>query len=105
MKPDLLADGRAKLLPAELFSLLAGAAHGHQRFENFRHVGGLGTFELSGQFGGGGGAVAVQRGFDGLHALGHFSRFHNLLFCSVADSFNDTTILSGAFLPDGEFVG
>ena len=54
--------------------MLTGAAHGNQRFENLRHIGSVGAFELPGQFGGRGRAVAVQRGFDGLHALGHFFR-------------------------------
>jgi len=35
----------------ELSALLAGAAHCHLRLENFRHVGGLGAFELLRQFG------------------------------------------------------
>jgi hypothetical protein len=34
-----------------------------------------------------------------------FICFHNLFLGSVADSFNDTTILSGALLPDCEFNG
>jgi hypothetical protein len=37
----------AGLSPAELPGLLAGAAHGHQRFENFRHVGRLGALEMA----------------------------------------------------------
>ena len=38
----------AGLSPAELPGLLAGAAHGHQRFKNLCHVGGFGAFELPG---------------------------------------------------------
>ena len=38
---------------------LAGAAHGDQRFGNFRHGGGLGALELAGQ-GGGHGVKAVH---------------------------------------------
>jgi len=44
-------------------------------------------------------------GVDAFECVCHFSCFHNLFLGSVADSFNDTTILSGALLPDGEFAG
>jgi hypothetical protein len=44
----------------------------------------------------------VWSGVDAFERVRHFSSFHNLLFGCVADSFNDTTILSGALLLDGK---
>jgi len=47
----------------------------------------------------------VRSGVYAFERISHFSCFHNLFLGSVADSFNDTTILSDALLPDGEFAG
>jgi hypothetical protein len=45
----------------------------------------------------------VRSGIDAFEGVRHFSCFHNLLFDRVVDSFNDTTILSGALLLNCEF--
>ena len=42
----------------------------------------------------------VRSGVDVFERIRRFSCFHNLFFGCVADSFNDTTILSGALLMD-----
>ena len=93
MNPDLLADGRtdfrfdafneAQAHPAEFI----GRADGGGNFQR-------GLFHLA--------PAKVRRGVDTFERIRHFS-FHNLLFGCVVDSFNDTTILSGAFLLDCEF--
>jgi hypothetical protein len=49
------------------------------------------------------GPAKVWSGVDAFKCVRYFSCFHNLLFGCVVDSFNDTTILSGAFLLDREF--
>ena len=95
MNPDLLADGRADFRfdafneaqahPAEFIGRADGGGH-FQR----------GLFHLA--------PAKVRGGVDAFECVCHFSCFHNLFFSFVADSFNDTTILSGAFLPDGEFA-
>jgi len=96
MNPDLLADGRADFRfdafneahahPVEFI----GRADGGGNFQR-------GLFYLA--------PAKVRCGVDAFERVCHFSCFHNLLLGSVADSFNDTTILSGALLPDGEIVG
>jgi len=96
MNPDLLADGRAD------FRLDAfNEAHAHPvEFIGRADSGGnfqRGLFHLA--------PAKVRCGVDAFERVCHFSCFHNLLLGSVADSFNDTTILSGALLPDGEIVG
>jgi hypothetical protein len=44
----------------------------------------------------------VRSWIDAFECVRHFSCFHNLFFGCVADSFNDTTILSVALLLNGE---
>ena len=42
----------------------------------------------------------VRSGVDVFERIRRFSYFHNMFFGCVADSFNDTTILSGALFTD-----
>ena len=96
MNPDLLPDGRADFRfdaldeahahPAEFI----GRADGGGNFQR-------GLFHLA--------PAKVRGGVDAFERVCHFSCFHNLLLGSVADLFNDTTILSGALLAEDEFAG
>jgi len=96
MNPDLLPDGRADFRfdaldeahahPAEFIGRADGGGH-FQR----------GLFHLA--------PAKVRGGVDAFERVCHFSCFHNLLLGSVADLFNDTTILSGALLAEDEFAG
>lgn len=94
MNPDLLADGRANFRFDALDEAHAhpvefiGGADGGGHFQR-------GLFHLA--------PAKVRSGVDAFERVGCFSCFHNLLLGSVADSFNDPTILSGPLLPDGEF--
>ena len=96
MNPDLLADGRANFRFDALDEAHAhpvefiGRADGSGHFQR-------GLFHLA--------PAKVRGGVDAFERVCHFSWFHNLLLGSVADSFNDTTILSGALLTNGEFTG
>ena len=96
MNPDLLADGRADF---RFYAL--NEAHAHTvEFVGRADDGGYfqrGLFHLT--------PAKVRGGVDAFERVCHFSCFHNLFLGSVADLFNDTTILSGALLPDGEFAG
>ena len=93
MNPDLLADGRTDLRfnafneahanPAEFI----GRADGGGNFQ-------CGLFYLA--------PAKVRSWIDAFECVRHFSCFHNLFFGCVADSFNDTTILSVALLLNGE---
>ena len=91
MNPDLLADGGANFClnafdeahadPLEMICRTDGGGY-FQR----------GLFHLA--------PAKVRRGVDAFERIRRFSCFHNLFFGCVADSFNDTTILSGALLMD-----
>jgi hypothetical protein len=95
MNPDLLADGRANFRfdafneaqanPAEFI----GRSDGGGNFQR-------GLFHPA--------PAKVRCGVDAFERVCHFSCFHNVFLGSVANSFNDTTILSGALLPAGEFA-
>ena len=94
MNPDLLADSRADFCfdsfdethanPAEFI----GWADGGGKLQSV-------LFHFA--------PAKVRSWIDAFECVRHFSCFHNLFFGSVADSFNDTTILSGALLLDCEF--
>ena len=96
MNPDLLADGRADFRfdafneahanPVEFI----GRADGGGNFQR-------GLFHLA--------PAKVRCCVDAFECVCYFNCFHNVFLVSVADSFNDTIILSGALLPDGEFAG
>ena len=96
MNPDLLADGRADFRFDALNEAHAhpvefiGRADGSGHFQR-------GLFHLA--------PAKVRSGVDTFERVCHFSCFHNLFLGSVADSFNDTTILSGALLTDSEING
>jgi hypothetical protein len=96
MNPDLLADGGADLR----FDAFNEAHANPAEFIGWPDRGGnfqRGLFHLA--------PAKVRCWIDAFKGVCHFSCFHNLFLGCVADSFNDTTILSGALLPDGEFDG
>ena len=96
MNPDFLTDGGSDFRLDAFNEAHANAAEfigWPDRGGNFQR----GLFHLT--------PAKVRGGVDAFECVCHFSCFHNLLLGSVADSFNDTTILSGALLPDGEFAG
>ena len=96
MNPDLLADGRADFRFDTFNETHANAVEFIGRADGGGHFQ-RGLFHLA--------PAKVRGGVDTFERVCHFSCFHNLFLGSVADSFNDTTILSGALLPDGEFAG
>ena len=95
MNPDFLADGRADFR----FDAFNEAHTDPVKFigwpdrgSNFQR----GLFHLA--------PAKVGSWIDAFKGVCHFSCcFHNLFLGFVADSFNDTTILSGALLSDCEF--
>jgi hypothetical protein len=91
MNPDLLADGRANFC----FDAFDEAHADTLKFIGRSDGGGKlqrRLFHLA--------AAQMRSGVDALDRVCRFSCFH--IFGFVADSFNDTTILSGALLPDSE---
>ena len=96
MNPDLLADGRADFRFDTFNETHANAVEFIGRADGSGHFQRC-LFHLA--------PAKVRCGVDAFECVCHFSCFHNLFLGSVADSFNDTTILSGALLPDGEFAG
>jgi len=89
MNPDLLTDGGADFRFDAFNEAHANPAEfigRSNRGSNFQR----GLFNLA--------PAKVRGGVDAFECVRHFSCFHNLFVGSVADSFNDTTILSGALL-------
>jgi hypothetical protein len=96
MNPDLLADSRADFCFDSFDETHANPA----KFIGWADGGGncqRGLFHLA--------PAKVRSWIDAFECVRHFSCFHNLFFGSVADSFNDTTILSVALLLNGELSG
>ena len=96
MNPDLLADSSADFR-FDAFNeghanpvKFIGRADGGGNFQR-------GLFHLA--------SAKVGSWIDAFKGVCHFSCFHNLFLGCVADSFNNTTILTGALLPDCEFDG
>ena len=89
MNPDLFTDGGADFrLDAfhKAHAYPAESVGGPDRGGNFQR----GLFDLA--------PAQVRGGVDVFQCVRRFSCFQYLFFGSVADSFNDTTILSGALL-------
>ena len=94
MNPDFLADGSADF-----------------RFDSFNKAPAnsvelIGRTDRSGNFQRGlfyPAPAKVRSCVDAFDCVGCFGCFHNWVFCCVADSFNNTTIISGAVSLDCEF--
>jgi hypothetical protein len=91
MNPDLLADSGADFR----FDAFNEAHADPVKFISWPDRAGnfqRGLFHLA--------PAKVRSRVDAFECIRRFSCFHNLFFGSVADSFNDSTILSGALLPN-----